>query len=151
MVRGLFEDALLAAQVSVQGHHELLADRVYRGIRDLGEELLEIIVEHPRFFREYGQWCIVSHGSGRLCAGLSHGPDYRLKGLFGITKRYLPAQCIFYPRSFGFFRGFYVLKVLKVLLQPFSVRFGRRNLVFKFFVINYPAFMGIDKEHPARF
>src|SRR3990172_538191 len=73
MAGALGEEVLLRSYVAREGHDELLADRVYCRVGDLGETLLEVVEQALRFVRKYRRRRIGSHGAGRLLAGLRHG------------------------------------------------------------------------------
>ena len=51
----------LGAEARLGGGDQLLADAVDGRIRDLGEELLEVIVEQARLVGEHGERRIVAH------------------------------------------------------------------------------------------
>ena len=55
------EQIALRTDVALQSHDHFLPDRIDGGVRDLCEELLEVVVEHPRFVREDGQRGVVAH------------------------------------------------------------------------------------------
>src|SRR5439155_5996536 len=63
---------LLAAEIGGQRHHELLANRIERRIRDLRELLLEITKQELRSIGEDGERRIVAHAADRLFARLGH-------------------------------------------------------------------------------
>src|SRR5690606_11543858 len=48
LARARLEQVALGPDVALEGHDDLFADRVDRRIRDLREELLEVVVRHPR-------------------------------------------------------------------------------------------------------
>ena len=55
------EQVALGAEAGLGGDDDFLADRVNRRVRDLGEELLEIVVEQARLVREDGERAVVAH------------------------------------------------------------------------------------------
>jgi len=57
----LLDDVQLRADRADQRHHALFLDRVDRRVRDLREELLEIIVEQLRLVREHRQRRVRAH------------------------------------------------------------------------------------------
>ena len=61
MLRRFREQIAPPAEVDVERHHELLADRIDRRIRDLREELLEVGVKQPRLEREHRERRVIAH------------------------------------------------------------------------------------------
>ena len=55
-----------------QAHHQLLADRVDRRVGDLGEVLLEVVVEQLGPLGEHRQGRVGAHGADRILADLAH-------------------------------------------------------------------------------
>ncbi len=53
-----------------QAHHQLLADRIDRRVGDLGEVLLEIVVEQAAALRQHGKRRIGAHRADRVVAVL---------------------------------------------------------------------------------
>ncbi len=77
-VRGrLIEPVAVLAGEDLDGHDELLADRVDRRVSHLREELLEIGVKQARLAREHGQRRIVAHRADGFLAGLAHDLEDR--------------------------------------------------------------------------
>ena len=54
------------------GRDQLFADLIERRVGDLGEQLLEVVVERPRTIRQHGQRGVGAHGADRLFAVLRH-------------------------------------------------------------------------------
>ena len=55
------KDVALVSEVNGEGHHQFLPDRVDRGVADLRENLLEVVVEQARSVGEYGKRSVVPH------------------------------------------------------------------------------------------
>ena len=51
-----------------QRHHQLLADRIDRRVGDLGEVLLEVVVEQLRLARQHGERRVGAHRADRIVA-----------------------------------------------------------------------------------
>ena len=66
ILRRRIEDVALEADLRRQRHHEALAQRIDRRIRDLGEGLAEIFVQRPRLARQHRDRRVVAHRAGRL-------------------------------------------------------------------------------------
>ncbi len=65
---------------------QLLADSVDGRVGDLGEKLLEVIVQQPGLIGEHGQGRIVAHRADWLDGVLGHGPHHHPQGFVGIAK-----------------------------------------------------------------
>ena len=63
---GRFEQIPLGADVALQRHDHFFADRIDRRIGDLREELLEVVVQHPRLVGEARQARVVAHRADRV-------------------------------------------------------------------------------------
>ena len=88
-LRTLFQERVLPAQVRVQRHNDLLAQRVDGRVGDLGELLPEVRVEQARRVLQRRGGGVVSHGAHRLLAGAHHGLDDVLHLLFGVAVKHL--------------------------------------------------------------
>ena len=53
VLRRLRQQVRTGPEVRNERHHQLLADRIDRRVGDLGEELLEVVVEEPRLVGKY--------------------------------------------------------------------------------------------------
>jgi hypothetical protein len=65
---------------------DLLADRVDRRVGDLGEELLEVIVEQARLVGEHRERRVVAHGADGLDAVLGHRGEDDALVLKGVAE-----------------------------------------------------------------
>ena len=70
---GVLEQVAVVAQVERGRSDHVLAQGIDRRIRDLGEQLIEIIVEGARLFGQAGQRRIDAHRGERRLALLGHG------------------------------------------------------------------------------
>ncbi len=68
MLGRLVEQVALRADERLHAHHDRLADRVDRRVRDLREELLEVRVEERPPVGEHGERRVVPHRADRLLA-----------------------------------------------------------------------------------
>ncbi len=92
VLRRLFQNIALRADVAGQRHHQLLADRVDRRIRHLREQLLEVVKQRLRFIRQASQRRIRAHGAHRLLAVHRHGCDQQAQVFLGVSERPLAHQ-----------------------------------------------------------
>jgi hypothetical protein len=102
-------------------HHELLADRIDRRVRDLREELLEVVVEDLRAIGQHRQRGVVAHRAQRFLAGLEHRSEQDLDVLLRVAERLLAIE----HRHFGRIRrgGLrHVLEAQAAVAHPFPVR-----------------------------
>ena len=140
-----------------QRHNQFFADRVDRRIGDLREVLLEIVVEQPRTVRQHRNRSVGAHRAERI-VGIDR---HRLKearkiflriaeGLLAIEQA-APRPQGFHPqlRQLGL-DHFEVLELVLRLPQPFLVRFGLGEAGLDFLVLDDPAFLKVDQQHPAR-
>src|SRR5687768_7884255 len=80
------EQVASAAQVDAERHHQLLANRIDRWVRDLREQLPEVTEEQLWLFGERGERRIVAHGANRLLAGRRHRREQHVQVLVGVTE-----------------------------------------------------------------
>ena len=82
----------LAAGAGEDRGDQLLADRVERGVGDLGEELLEVVEQRLGPVGEHGQRRIGAHRPDRLLAGGTHRADDELEVLQRVAEGHLAVQ-----------------------------------------------------------
>ena len=70
---GVLEQVAVVAQVERGRSHHMLAQGVDRRVRDLGEQLIEVVKERARLLGQAGQRRIDAHRSERGLALLGHG------------------------------------------------------------------------------
>ena len=70
---GVLEQVAVVAQVERGRSHHMLAQGVDRRVRDLGEQLIEVVKERARLLGQAGQRRIDAHRSERCLALLGHG------------------------------------------------------------------------------
>ncbi len=132
-----------------EAHHELLADRVDRWVRDLREQLLEVAVERLGPVGEHGQRGVVAHRADRLLAGLRHRREDHLD----VFLR--PAECLLaveqrHRRGRGR-RGLrHVLEPQAAALDPRAVglRGGERALQLR--IVDDAPGLEVDEQHLPR-
>mmetsp|Transcript_15725 Transcript_15725/g.37201 ORF Transcript_15725/g.37201 Transcript_15725/m.37201 type:complete len:830 (-) Transcript_15725:1712-4201(-) len=77
-LRRRLDGIALLAEVHVERHHQVLAQRVDGRVGYLGEALLEVVVEDVGLLGEDGQRRVVTHAEGGLLAGRRHVRDLHL-------------------------------------------------------------------------
>ncbi len=127
-------------------HHEFLADRVDRRIRDLREQLLEIVVEDLRAIGQDRQRGVVAHRAQRFLAALRHRPEQDLDVLLRVSERLLAIE----QRDFRGLRrrGLgHFLEPQPAIADPVAVRLGRRERALQFVVVDDAALLQVDEQH----
>ncbi len=89
---GRFEQVPLRADVALQRHDHFFADRIDRRIGDLGEELLEVVVEHPRLVGEARQARVVAHRADRVAQLAHQRQQHELHRLDRVAERLHPLE-----------------------------------------------------------
>ena len=147
--RGIQQAAARADHRFGRGH-DLFADRINRRVRDLREQLLEIIVEQLRMLRENRERCVRAHRAERLLSVLRHRADDESQILERVTERLLPLQHLA-VRDFRAFRRLgQILQQDMMFIQPLLVRLRAGVFLLEFFVGNDAAFDRVHEEHATR-
>ena len=73
-----------------QAGHHLFADGVQRRVGHLGEQLLEVVEQHPRTLRQHRDRRIGAHRAKRLGAGACHRRDQQVEFFVGVAEHQLP-------------------------------------------------------------
>ena len=138
----------LRADGGLHRGHQLLADLIERGIRHLGEELLEVVVERPGTVREHGQRRVGAHRAHRLFAVLGHRQQQDSQVLVGVAERDLPGQ---HRRAVG--RRHRVrrklLEVDQVVPEPVGVGVLGGELGLDLLVVDDATLGGVDEKDPS--
>ena len=147
---GLQQVALAPGTGEDRGH-QLLADRVQRRVRHLGEELLEVVEQRLGTFGEHGQGRVVAHRADRFLAVCPHRAEDVLEVFQRVAERLLALE----QRPGigpGNVRGRrQVGQRHHELAEPLAVGLGRGDLMLELIVVDDPALFQIDQEHLARF
>lgn len=72
------EQVTFAAGGALQAGHHLLADGVQRRVGHLGEQLMEVVVEHARTLRQHRNWSVGAHRPGGSAPSRAIGATSRL-------------------------------------------------------------------------
>ncbi|EWC63630.1 hypothetical protein UO65_1037 [Actinokineospora spheciospongiae] len=143
------EQVLLRAHDPLHRGDDLLADRVQRRVGDLGEVLLEVLVEQPRALREHRGRGVGAHRADRLGPGDRHRRQQDLQLLLGVAEGELAAQ----HRLVGLhdvLAAGQVGELEQPGVQPLPVGLlggqGGLDLV----VVDEPSGLRVHQEHPAR-
>ncbi len=108
-------------------HHRLLANRVDRRIRDLGEALLEVVGEELGAVGQHGGRCVAAHRPDRVLALGRHRLEEELDVLLGVAEGLLGIAERLGVRLHRRDLGRQVDDVDLGLVQPLLVRLGARQ------------------------
>ena len=86
MLGRLFEEVALVAEARSEAHHDFLADRVDRRVRDLSEQLLEVGEERRGLVGEHSEGDVVAHRPGRLGAVEGHRREQHPQVLLRVAE-----------------------------------------------------------------
>ena len=131
-----------------QRHHDRLADRVDRRIRDLREQLLEVVVERLVLVRQHRERRVVAHRADALLAGLRHRAEQELEVLLRVAEGLLAVEQRLGVGRRERPRG-HVLELDAHALDPLAVGLGRGELVLQFLVLDDAALLQVDQQHLA--
>jgi hypothetical protein len=133
-----------------QAHHQLLADRIDRRVRDLREVLLEIGVEQLRLRRERRDRRVRAHRADGFLAGHRHRRHQDLGVFLGVAEGLLAIE----QRHIGALRPRLdrrqVLQHDLGALQPVLVGVGEAQRGLDLVVADDAALFEVDQQHLAR-
>ena len=145
------EQVALGADVALERHDDFFADRVDRRVRDLREQLLEVVVEHPRTVAQAGQRAVVAHRTHGIAKLLDQRLQHELHGLGREAESLHPREqrvLIEAPRRS---LGFELVERQPLGIEPLCIGMPPREFALEFVVGNEPALFEVDQEHAARF
>ena len=144
----LLEDVALRSDIGDGRHHEFLADRIDRGIRDLGEKLLEVAEEKLRSLGEAGEGNVNSHGADGLGAIDRHWRKQHALMLDRVPEHSLPLQQgVEIGLSDRFCRRKRV-EMDQVAVQPLSIGLPIGDRLFDLGIADDLSSLHVDEEHP---
>ena len=126
--------------------NQLLADAVQGRVGDLGEQLLEIIVQQARTVGQHGQGRIGPHRPHGFFPVAGHGRHQYAQFLVGITERLLALHQGIGVGAVDVLRVGQVFQGHQVPLQPAPVGMFVDVALFQFTVVDDPAFPGVHQE-----
>ena len=143
------EEVALRTQHGAHRSDEFLADGVERRIRDLREQLGEVVVQQFRAIGEHCKRRVGAHRTKRLLAVPGHGRDEQFKLLVGIAKDLLALNQreLILPQRL---RRLDIVDVEHVLIEPLLIGLGRCQPLLDLLVPYDPALNGVDQEHLPR-
>ena len=150
-ILGLFrENVALASDVADERHHDLFANRVNRRIRDLREELFEIIEERLRPVGKTSERSIRPHRAHRFLAFRGHGAENHAYILIAVAEGTLAAKQglgirLVHARGSG-----QLIDRDLIVFEPLRIGLPRCQSFLDFFIGDYAPFDRIDQEHLSR-
>ena len=148
MLRRLREEVLLRPDARREAHHDRLANRVDRWIRDLGEELLEVRVEDPVAAREHRERRVVPHRADGLLGIAGERREGDLHVLLRVAESDL-ALAKRLGRGDARLAGGEIGELYDLVVEPFRVRLLRRDGELRLVVRHDPALLEVDEEELA--
>lgn len=133
-----------------RSRHNLFPNRIDRRIGDLGEHLLEIVIQSLGTAGQHSQRRIIAHRADRLRPAGRHRLQYLAQILERVAERLLAAAHTHMLRSGHPRRIRYLLQIDEMLIQPLPVRLFAGDGGFHLFVGDDPALLRIDQQHPSR-
>ena len=150
VLRRLVEEVLLGADARLQAHHDRLADRVDRRVRDLREQLLEVRVDEPVPVGEHRERRVVPHRADRLLGVQRERGEDHLHVLVRVAERDLPLpqrlrrQGVRHPRR-------QVVEADDLAVEPPArTASARRSRLLDLLVGDDPPAVEVDEEELAR-
>ncbi len=141
----------LRADVALQRHDDFFANRVDGRVRDLCEQLLEVVVNHAWLIGQTGERRVVAHGANRVAQFAYQRQQHELHRLGGVAQRLHPIQQRFGVEAMSLATGAEIRHGDPLLRQPLAVRRAIRKFVLQFLVRDQPPLLEIDQKHAARF
>ena len=86
LLRLHFEKISLGTNVSLERHDDALTYGINRGVRNLGEELAEVVVDHPRLAGDAREGGIVAHGTKGFLSITDHREHKEIELLDRVTE-----------------------------------------------------------------
>ena len=149
---GHLQQVGLGPDVALQRHDHFFADRVDGGIGDLGEALLEVVVEHARLVREHRERRVVAHGAQRIAALAHQVEEHELHGLGGVAERLHALEQRVLVQSGNLFRSRPVelVQVQALAREPLAVGAPARPVGLDLVVRHHPTALEVDEEQSSR-
>ena len=127
VLRRLVEDVALVPDVAGERHHQLFANRIDRRIRDLREELLEVVEQRLRLVGKTRQRRVGAHRADRFFAVDRHRRHQRADVFVGVAEGALPLNERLEVGAVHTRRRGQLVESDLVLLHPLAIRLARRQ------------------------
>ena len=142
------EQITFSAGGSLQAGHHLFADGVQRRVGHLGEQLLEVVEQHPRPLGEHRNRSVGPHRADRLGAGARHRRHQQVELFVGVAENQL-------PQDNSMVRHPHVVALGQLgqrnqpVVQPLLIGVFGGQLGLDLLVGHDAALRGVDQKHPA--
>ncbi len=146
---GRFEQVALRADRGRHLGYQLFADAVQRRVRDLREQLLEVVVEHARAFRQHGERSVGTHRTYRFLALFRHRQHQDAQVLVRVTVGLLTAEHGVVVDGMHVVGHRQACQRHVVLREPFPVGVLVDVALLQFGVVDDAASLGVDEEDAA--
>ena len=133
-----------------EAHHELLADRVDRRVRDLREVLLEVGVEQLRLRRERRDRRVGAHRADRLGAGHRHRLHQKVEVFLRVAEGLLAIEQRDVAAGDARLDGAEFLQHELGAVDPLAVGVQAADLLLDLRVGDDTALLEVDQQHLAR-
>ena len=143
------EKVLLRANRGLSRGDNLFADAVDGRVRDLREELLEVVEQVLRLVRQHGQRSVRAHRADGFHAVARHGNHEDAQIFKRVTERLLTLEHGLVARLRQMRRFRQLADLDHVLIEPLAVGMFGGDLVLDLVVGHDAAFFGVDEEHAA--
>ena len=151
VVRLILQQITIGADVDGRIRDDLLAEGVDRRVRNLCEELLEVVEQQLVLLAEYRKRDIVAHRRGLLDAVLRHREDHGLHVLVAVAEDLIEAVThLLRVRRDLPVRDLQVLDVKEVPVEPLTVRLTCRIGFLALLVRDDALRLRVDEQHTAR-
>ena len=144
-----FEQVALGADRRVERRHQRFEVGVERRVRDLREQLLEVLVEHARPVGDHRHRRVGAHRAERLDRVARHRSDDEAQILLRVTEHALLLHGRAVLRHERELRR-QVVEVHEPVVEPLLVRMQRRELGLDLVVGNDAALLRVDEERAPR-
>ena len=143
------EDVGARADERDEAHHQLLADRIDRRVRDLREVLLEIGVQRLRFGGKRRDRRVRAHRADGFLAGLDHGREQEFPAFLGVAEGLLAVDERDFAAGLRWLGGRQGFHADLAVVQPFLIRAGIGEFRLDLVVGDDPALFEVDQQHLA--
>mmetsp|Transcript_62362 Transcript_62362/g.174233 ORF Transcript_62362/g.174233 Transcript_62362/m.174233 type:complete len:1082 (+) Transcript_62362:2016-5261(+) len=147
------KNVLLGANPARDGHHDGLADGVDRRVRDLREELVEVVEDRAGLAGEARQGRVVAHAAQRLLPIAAHRHQQQVEGLACVAKGpqgRAPARGVEAGNRRVLRQGLHELRHADALLgHPLAPRLRHGQLLLHLSVAHEAALSEVGPQHLA--
>ncbi len=150
VVRVIFQQIAVRADINTGRGDDLFTDSVDRGVSDLREHLLEVVKQRRMLAAQHCKRSISTHCAARLCAKPGHWQHHCADLLVFIAKDLLQAGQLVVGIGRHLAVGdLQVAQLHKVAVDPFAVWLPAGIVFLEFFVVHDLAADRVHQQHFA--